>query len=62
MTTEIEMRRIIGSILWASGEMFVGTGVADPNEYGSESDHPSIVCKTTDGDEFQITIVQTRGG
>lgn len=59
-TTETEMQRIIGSILWTSGEVFVGNKVSTFEDEGIESDHPGLVVKTVDGSEFNISIVKVR--
>lgn len=58
MATERERQRIIGSILWTSGKMFVGNSVSTAEDEGIESDHPGLVVKNVDGSEFHITIVQ----
>ena len=58
MTTETEMQRIIGSVLWMSGEVFVGAMTSTSD--GTETDHPGLSVKTPDGSEFHIPIIQVR--
>lgn len=52
MTTETEMQKQIESILWMSGDVFVGNI--------TEIDHPGLVVKTLDDSEFQVVIIKKR--
>lgn len=60
MTTEIEMRRIVGYVLWSSEEMFVGDMPPTSDDKINERDSPGLVAKMVDGAEFNIIIKRVR--
>lgn len=57
MTTEIEMQRQIGSLMWING-----MEVSTLEDEHAASDHIGLLVKSKDGSEFRVIIQSNESG